>query len=619
MKRSIAMLLVFMLLTAMFPAVSAATAEEQPMMLSKDTSALSIDTAQVMENAVRPYGAWAPSCIMPDFGMYGMTVLKGEPMNVRFDLDKDSDETAVLLIYKGYYEDLNEKSKLVASGQLTSGGGSQSMTWDTTGMSAGDYTIYYTIVDAAGELVYAALTDVFISDKEIPLEKIGFYVMELGMETDTVSMFRQNSMECLTVHPVRYPYHTTDRRHIKLEGVFDSFYTGGGNFYGSDGFYPSGFVGRQYICAYINDDGFRSFLTYLNVDVAELNSTHTKILPEKDVSLTHFCIDAVTPVKIQIPEGYTLEDALVQTSHPGLISVAGEGDTLYVTPLVGWSTMETMIVSFGKTFDAIDFYIREHDYYFKEVVTPATCTEEGLRARTCKYCGVRTEEEVIPALGHDIAQVTTVTEPTATKDGIAVGYCSRCDQDVQLPISRIFTDTQPDRFYSDALDYCYEKGIISGMTATTFGPTGTLNRAQLVSMLYRHAGSPAAEGENTFTDVPAESFYTAAVIWASENGIVYGYEDGSFRPGNSITRQELVAMLHRFVVRLGKDNGERKDLAAFEDLDQLMGYAEDAMQWAVANGVISGISETQLGPRQSANRAQTVTILHRIITGILGE
>ena len=74
MKRNIAMLLVFVLLTAMFPAVSAATAEEQPMMLSKDTSALEIDTAQVMENAVRPYGAWAPSCIMPDFGMYGMTV-----------------------------------------------------------------------------------------------------------------------------------------------------------------------------------------------------------------------------------------------------------------------------------------------------------------------------------------------------------------------------------------------------------------------------------------------------------------------------------------------------------------------------------------------------------------
>ena len=78
-------------------------------------------------------------------------------------------------------------------------------------------------------------------------------------------------------------------------------------------------------------------------------------------------------------------------------------------------------------------------------------------------------------------------------------------------------------------------------------------------------------------------------------------------------------MLHRYMVRLDKDSGERSDLAAFEDLNQLIGYAEDAMQWAVANGVISGISATQLGPGQSANRAQTVTILHRIITGILGE
>ena len=78
-------------------------------------------------------------------------------------------------------------------------------------------------------------------------------------------------------------------------------------------------------------------------------------------------------------------------------------------------------------------------------------------------------------------------------------------------------------------------------------------------------------------------------------------------------------MLYRYVVRLGKDNGQRSELAGFTDLDQLMGYAREPMQWAVANGVINGLSETVLGPQQSANRAQTVTILYRIITGILAE
>ena len=78
-------------------------------------------------------------------------------------------------------------------------------------------------------------------------------------------------------------------------------------------------------------------------------------------------------------------------------------------------------------------------------------------------------------------------------------------------------------------------------------------------------------------------------------------------------------MLHRYAVSLGKDNGQRSDLAAFTDLDQLMGFAADAMGWAVANGIINGISETELGPRQSANRAQTATILYRTITGILAE
>ena len=138
-------------------------------------------------------------------------------------------------------------------------------------------------------------------------------------------------------------------------------------------------------------------------------------------------------------------------------------------------------------------------------------------------------------------------------------------------------------------------------------------------MLYRHAGSPVVEGECTFADVPAGQFYTEAVMWASANGIVNGYEDGSFRPGDVITREQIVTMLYRYVVSLGKDNGERNDLSAFEDLDMLRAYALEPMQWAVANGVINGLSETTLGAQESANRAQTVTILYRIITGTLAE
>ena len=617
MKKSIALLLVLALLIAMFPAVSAATAQEEPMMLSKAAPIPEIDVAQVMDVAVRAYGERPTAVIVPDFVMYGMTVLKGETMHVSFTMEREG-TTAVLLIYQGYYEDLNEKSKLVASGQMTSGGGSQSMTWDTSGLPAGDYTIYYTLVDDAGELVFATLTDVFISDKEIPLEKIGFYVHELGMETDRVRLALDDySPEKLTVNAVRHPYHTTDRRHIKIEGVYDAFGYGLGNFEAYTGYRPSGFVGRQYLCAYISENGGRRFLTYLNVDVEEPDETHTYIYPDENTVQKRICSGVVTPVKIKVPAGYTINDALIQTSLPGLITATGEGDTLYITSLVSGCDLETLIVAFGDTYDAIGMRIISEHSYRSKTIRKATCTEEGLRVEACEYCGTRKSETVIPALGHDIAQVSTVTEPTATRDGVGIGHCTRCEQDIQTVVSRIFTDTYPDWFYSDALDYCYENGIINGLTADTFGPGATLNRAQLVTMLYRHAGSPEVEGENRFTDVPEGQFYTNAVLWASTNGIVNGYEDGSFRPGKEITRQEIVTMLHRYVVGLGKDNGERSDLSAFTDLDQLMGYAADAMQWAVANGVINGVSATELGPQQSANRAQTVTILYRIITGIL--
>lgn len=617
MKKTIALLLAATLLIAMFPAVSAAV-PEQSMILSRVESMPEIDVERVMDDAVRTYGSKSNGFIVPDFGMYGMTVMEGETMYVHFHMERD-DATAVLLIFQGHYEELTEDSEVVASGQMESGGGSQTMYWDTTGMDAGDYTIYYTLVDDAGELVFATLTDVYISDQEIPLEKITFYVHELGMETEQVRLALDSYQpESLTVSAVRYPYHTTDRRHIKIEGVYNAFIHGSGNFYGFDGFTASGFVGRQYLCAYIDDGGFRSFLTYLNVDVEEPDETHTFIYPDENKVQKYICYDTVTPIKIKIPEGYSIEDALIQTSRPGLISVSAEGDTLYVTPLNGGFNLEHLIVAFGDTFDAIRFRTWDH-FYESETVQEATCTEDGLRARICGYCGDRKDEEIIPALGHDVAESAVVTEPTATKDGAGIGHCTRCDLDVETVIPRIFTDTQPDWFYSDALDYCYEAGIINGLDEHTFGPTATLNRAQLVTMLYRHAGSPAVEGESTFIDVPAESFYTDAVIWASENGIVNGYEDGSFRPADAITREQIVTMLHRYVVSLGMDNGERNDLAAFEDLDMLHEYAREPMEWAVANGVINGLSETTLGPQQSANRAQTVTILYRIITGILAE
>lgn len=313
-----------------------------------------------------------------------------------------------------------------------------------------------------------------------------------------------------------------------------------------------------------------------------------------------------------------MEEVLIQTTHPGKMELRVEGDVVYVKNQKIHPGYSYMSAAWGDYY-AVDLFLDNIHNMDVWTEREATCTDPGLQIEGCVHCRQWAKKIEIPALGHDVAQTEVIAEPTATKDGIESGRCARCEQNVEQAIPRIFADTEPDWFYSDPLDYCYANGIINGMSADAFGPNETLNRAQLVTMLYRHAGSPAVEGESAFTDVPEGEFYSAPVAWASANGIVNGYEDGTFRPGAVITREQIVTMLHRYVVALGKDSGERNDLSAFADLDMLHEYALEPMRWAVENGVINGISNTELGPQQSANRAQTATILYRIITGTLAE
>lgn len=616
MKRSVAFLLMLVLTLSLVPGVAAAEGETVTVLRADfDEPALSTSVLLNALETQKPAEGEEYFFFMPTFEMYGMTVLSGESMNLRGCFRNGNKRMRIAaVVYEGTYEELTAESEAVGSGQklITSSNSTNTGTyfkWDTTGLPEGDYTAIYAMLDPNNddEIVYAAVCDLFLSDEEIPLERIGLYIFELGREVETV--YCRPGHEVLTYGFVRHPYHTTDRRKILKSG--DGFGFGSSNFENGDGMSPPGEIGTHQFYFYVNNSEIRSTVDFI---VEEDVGQFPKILPLTDA---HICYGQERGFEILLPEGFTLNDALVQFNGGNAAELTRvEGNVLYLKGMqvnsVKWRFALTVAVN--DRFAVQDIAITDHEFTADDKAP--TCTEGGWKAYQCGNCGCRYGEE-LPALGHDIAQTTIVTEPKATKDGITVGYCARCDQDVEEVIPRIFTDTQPDWFYSDPLDYCYEEGIINGLSANTFGPTATLNRAQLVTMLYRHADSPAVEGESTFADVPAGQFYTDPVAWANANGIVKGYEDNSFRPGNPITRQEIVTMLHRYVVSLGRDNGERNDLSAFTDLDMLHEYAKDPMQWAVANGVINGLSETVLGPQEHANRAQTVTILYRIITGIL--
>ena len=179
-----------------------------------------------------------------------------------------------------------------------------------------------------------------------------------------------------------------------------------------------------------------------------------------------------------------------------------------------------------------------------------------------------------------------------------------------------FTDvTEGDWFY-DAVRYAYETGLMDGVGDNLFAPNSETTRAQLVTILYRLAGEPEVSGTSGFTDVEADTWYTDAVVWAAENGIVNGVSETEFAPGKDITREQLATILFRYAEAKGYDVSARADLSAYTDADQIQSYAAESVAWAVAEGLIQGFEDNTLRPAGNATRAQIATILMRFCEGV---
>lgn len=187
---------------------------------------------------------------------------------------------------------------------------------------------------------------------------------------------------------------------------------------------------------------------------------------------------------------------------------------------------------------------------------------------------------------------------------VEASFCLR--ESESLP----FTDI-PERYWCyDEVRYVYEQGLMNGTGPSTFSPNGSTTRSMIVAILYRMEGSPAVGGAD-FADVSSSQYYASAVAWASANGIVNGYSDGTFRPGAAITREQLAAFLYRYARYKGRDVSNRANLSAYADSAGIAGYAVEAMEWANAAGLVNGTSQTTLSPRGTATRAQAAVILTR--------
>ena len=176
-----------------------------------------------------------------------------------------------------------------------------------------------------------------------------------------------------------------------------------------------------------------------------------------------------------------------------------------------------------------------------------------------------------------------------------------------------FTDVPTSAWFYDSVRNVYENYIMNGVSPTLFQPNGTMSRAMVATVLWRLEGEPEMDDTSVFTDVPRGQWYTQAIAWAYEQGIITGYGGGRFGPQDNVTRQQLAAMLFRYAKTMDLDGGERATLSAYRDQGQVADWAREAFAWAVAKGHINGTSPTTLSPTGTATRAQCAAILTRML------
>ena len=181
-----------------------------------------------------------------------------------------------------------------------------------------------------------------------------------------------------------------------------------------------------------------------------------------------------------------------------------------------------------------------------------------------------------------------------------------------VDVSDLFSDIAPNAWYKDAIQYAYDNGLMTGVSATEFAPEATTTRAMIVSILARLENVTTAQAAG-FADVNDE-WYATAVNWAANVGVVNGYEDGTFKPNTAITREQLAAILMNYAAYKGYDVSARADLSHYSDADSISSWANDVLLWAVAEGLLTGVTDDTIAPQAHATRAQVAAILQRFLS-----
>ncbi len=365
-----------------------------------------------------------------------------------------------------------------------------------------------------------------------------------------------------------------------------------------------------------------------------LKGVVTKITMANGLVESIYIIDAEGTVGRAFIDGYITADNEVKDLEVGrAITVTGVAsyDNTYAIEHDSYARIRVR--------DRADIITSAHEHTIAvlEAVAPS-CTETGLtEGQYCTVCGLTvTEQQILPAKGHTEV-IDEAVAATCIATGLTEGkHCSVCgeilvkqetlpttDHTVVDEVCTVcgeafpdeaefpFTDVPEDQWYREAVEYVYRNKLMNGMNATTYAPQKTLTRAMLVTILYRMAGAPKVEVEDVFTDVPADQWYTEAVQWGYENGIVMGMGKGLFAPDKAVTREQMVTFLYRYAKLAGYDmsKAETTDLSDYVDAETVSDYAVDAFAWAVGEGIVNGLGKNNLGPKGTATRAQVAQVI----------
>ncbi|MEE0510379.1 MAG: S-layer homology domain-containing protein [Peptococcaceae bacterium] len=270
-------------------------------------------------------------------------------------------------------------------------------------------------------------------------------------------------------------------------------------------------------------------------------------------------------------------------------------------------------VTCGEAYGALS----DHDYRYCERVAP-TYDAAGLAAHyECSVCDRLFDEDKIE-ITREALTLPTLTPPVIVPsdpepESEPETEAQETPAEELPPIEPMlpFGDVDEGAWYYDAVADVYAHGWMTGTSADCFAPDQTMTRAMVTAVLHRMAGSPAAMDTN-FSDVSSGDWYETAVAWAEEEGVVNGFDDGRFQPNAAVTREQLAAMLQNYSAYQGVNVDARYDLSGYEDADAVSDWAEEAVSWACAEGVLAGMTETTLVPQGIATRAQMAALLLRL-------